>query len=272
MSWEDPFFFTIIDLEKFIENKYATILNIKNSSQSLSVIEEELNQIIEEGGIQKIAELMFDSMNEEFEIPKYYQFIEAFEFYSKKSKEKYIAQTVGHNMIFQVNNDFFEMHTYEGKIAELKHFIETKSYDEIYTQTNEHIWGEIYIDAGIEKEKFIPLMLSEWESFWEELYYRIKNEIGHTNHLDKLRDRSWRELNTFINLYNDSGNIIELAYDFDEMRLYPMAVITMMNIFNADVCYDEYCEYEFDSSDEWKSICVDENLLSPIFYIKPYDK
>jgi hypothetical protein len=51
-----------------------------------------------------------------------------------------------------------------------------------------------------------------------------------------------------------------------------MAVITMMNIFNAEVCYEEYCEIEFFSSNEWESICLDEDdEKSQIFFIRKLD-
>ena len=125
-------------------------------------------------------------------------------------------------------------------------------------ETNENIWGEIYTDAGIEKSKFIPIMQNEWERYWRKLYKRIEDEIGHTDHLDKSKDKSWRMLKSFIDLYNDTTNIIELAYDFDEMIIYPIAVITMLRIFDPEVCYNEYCELEFDAGDEWESISLDD--------------
>ena len=75
-------------------------------------------------------------------------------------------------------------------------------------------------------------------------------------------------------MYNDAGDIIKLAWELDDSELYPLAVITMMNIFNPDACYQEYCELEFYNSDEWEDICVDEdeegNLNSPILFIRPY--
>lgn len=154
----------------------------------------------------------------------------------------------------------------------MKSFIDNYSYDEIYTQTDEHIWSENYLDAGIEKSSFIPAMHNELEIYWRMLYKRIKEEIGQTEHLDESKEESWRRFKTFIELYNDSGSIIELAYNFDEMVLYPIAVITMMKLFDADVCYDEYCELEFQTGKEWESIWLDdESWDSPIFYVRPYE-
>ena len=115
-------------------------------------------------------------------------------------------------------------------------------------------------------------MQNELERYWRTLYKGIEDEIGQTDHLDKSKEESWRMFRTFIQLYNDSGSIIELAYDFDEMVLYPIAVISMMQIFNADVCYGEYCELEFYAGNEWESICIDdENWDAPTFHIRPYE-
>lgn len=56
------------------------------------------------------------------------------------------------------------------------------------------------------------------------------------------------------------------------MVFYPIAVISMMQIFNTDVCYGEYCELEFDAGKEWESICLDdESWDAPIFHIRPYE-
>ena len=107
-----------------------------------------------------------------------------------------------------------------------------------------------------------------WEEYWDNLYTRIKVQVGKTNHLDKSKERSWRQFQIFSESYNDVGDIIKYAYALDDMDIYPLAVVSMMNIFDADVCYLEYCEYEFETGD-WESICVeDEDDNKPIFHIK----
>jgi predicted RNA-binding protein (virulence factor B family) len=90
----------------------------------------------------------------------------------------------------------------------LTYFINNRSYDEIYTQTNENIWSEIYLDAGIEKEVFVPRMIKEWDLYWHQLYLHIKDKIGITVHLDEIKDKSWRDLQTFIQIYNDTGILL----------------------------------------------------------------
>ena len=73
--------------------------------------------------------------------------------------------------------------------------------------------------------------------------------------------------------YGDSGDAIKLAWEIDDFTLYSLAVITMMQIFDAETCYQEYCEQEFYNGDEWESVSLgdDEDGDGPIFFIKPYD-
>lgn len=56
------------------------------------------------------------------------------------------------------------------------------------------------------------------------------------------------------------------------MDLYCLCVITILEIFDADTCYSEYCESEFEQSEKWESIVLDdENYNGPYFYIKNYE-
>lgn len=163
------------------------------------------------------------------------------------------------------------MDTYEGKTAFLKYVIEDRSYEEVCTMTNENIWSEIYIDAGIEKHVFLPEMLSEWEIYWDSKYQKVKETIGRTDHLDKQKEQSWRQFQVYMECYDNAGDAIDLAYEIDDFTLYPIAVITMMQIFDAETCYQEYCEWEFNSK-EWEYIFLsDDDSDGPMFYIKPYE-
>lgn len=213
--------------------------------------------------------------NKELGVPAYEDFLRAFEKYSGLKREKYKAQPLDESIHFHTEDEVYVMDTYAGLHARLKGYIERKSYDEIFTQTDSWIWGEIYIDAGIEKHKFLPVMLSKWENFWRKKYQRIKQEIGRTEHLDEMKEESWRAMQVFMECYNDAGNIIELAEEIDDMDLYPIAVSAMLNIFDADTCYGEYCEHEFERPDIWESVSLgnddDENWNGPIFFIKSYE-
>lgn len=268
LSWESQYYYSLIRFKKYIHLLFETG---EKSVKSFNKLVSEIKFIINDD-IENVQEFIFNYENKNNDVPKYTDFLKAFEFHSKLARKQYEAQALGNVIHIKTKKGELELSCYQSLTENLKSFIDNYSYDEIYTQTDEHIWSEIYLNAGIEKSMFIPAMHNEVERYWRTLYKRIKEEIGQTKHLDERKEESWRMFRTFIDLYNDSGSIIELAYNFDEMVLYPIAVITMMKIFDADVCYDEYCELEFDIGEKWESIYIDdEGCDAPIFYIRPYE-
>jgi len=262
-TWDSPFFYTFEDLKNWLQNG----LESKNANEILKRIEK-IRMIVTKKGIYGVSEFMFDIENKDHGIPKYSEFVKAFKLYSKKDDIDFKVQAVGHLIYIKTLEMEYIIDTYEGKTKELKWIIQNKSYDEIYTMTDENIWSEIYLDLGIEKEKFIPILLRYWEDYWDDLYNRIKNKTGRTEHLEKLKDISWRQFQMFSDGYKDVVDIIKYAYELGDTTIYPLAVITMMEIFNPEICYEEYCEFEFEF-DEWESIMLDKkNHDSLFFYIK----
>jgi len=118
-------------------------------------------------------------------------------------------------------------------------------------------------------------MLSVWRSYWSDKYQTIKEQVGKTGHLDELKASSWREVQVFMECYDSAGNVVELGEEIDEMELYGIVIHTMFKIFDADTCYEEYCEHEFEQPDIWESIILGDdeghNYDGPIFFIKPYE-
>lgn len=268
LSWESQYYYSLLDFKRYIQSLFETM---DKSDISFNKLVLEIKSIIKDN-IENIQEFTFNYNNRKSDIPKYSDFLKAFEIYSKLSRDQYSAQALDYIIHFKTPKGSFEISTCQSLTEYLKNYIDDYSYCEIYTQTDVHIWSEIYSDTGIEKSKFIPVMQNQLEHYWHTIYKGIKKEIGRTEHLDKNKEESWRKFKTFTDLYDDSKSIIELAYDFDEMVFYPIAVISMMQIFNADVCYDQYCELEFDSNEEWESICLDSECWdAPIFYIRPYE-
>jgi hypothetical protein len=272
---ENEYYFTLIDFKKYLTGKYH---ELKNESQDniMMRLKNEALLFTKEKGIDGIAERMFDYFNKDNALPKYAGFVQAFEKFSGLKKGEYKIETVDPVIHFHTKENTYEIDTYEGLTCSLKSFIEDKSYDEIFTQTNVNIWSEIYIDAGIEKHVFLPELLSQWEEYWNNKYRDIKEKIGKTSHLDELKRQSWRQFQVYMACYDDCGDAIKLAYEIDDIVLYPISVITMMNIFDAETCYGEYCEFEFEGNPDWESISLDDDDdddddNSPIFYIRTYE-
>lgn len=282
-DYNDPYFYTLWSFKSYLGKRYHELKGLEVPSPNvLATLKSEAESFIDGTGIEGIARKMFDDDNKEDGIPTYDQFLQAFEKYSGLERSAYKAQTIDNIIHFHTaEGSVLEIDTYAGLIARLKSFVERRSYDEIYSETNNAIWSEIYLDAGIEKHVFMPKLLREWKNFWDEKYTSIKERVGKTDHLDKTKEHSWRQLQVFMECYDDAGDIIELSMDIDESDLYPMVVVTMLQVFNAEVCYDEYCESEFSSGDDWESISLvddeeesdDEEETdvvqeSPIFFIR----
>lgn len=274
LNWEDPYYYTLWDLKQFVRDKYLS-LKLKEDPNIFENIKHEIESIVEEGGIQKLAGVLFDWDNLGKDIYKYEDFVRAFEQFSGLSKGQYKIRAIGQTIEFITNNEEYVIDTYQGKTWELKTLIENECYSEIYTDTNECIWSEIYLDGGIEKIDFIPKMLEQWERYWDQLYRQVEENVGETSHLDEMKERSWKQFQIFEAGYEDVGDVIRYAWELNDMELYPMAVLTMMNIFNRECCYEEYCECEFYSSTTWQSISLDDNDWDDegkFFYIKERDE
>jgi hypothetical protein len=268
LTEECQYHYSLIDFKNYIQLLFGAA---NKNKLSFNKLETEIKSIIN-GSIENVQEFIFDYNNKDSDVPKYSDFLKAFELHSSIKRSQYEVHALDSIIHFKTKKDIFEISCYQSLTKYLKKYINNLRYDEIYSETNKRIWSEIYLDAGIEKSKFIPVMQGELERYWRTLYKEVKKEIGHTEHLDESKEESWRMFRSFIDLYNDSGDIIDLAYDFDDMVLYPIAVISMMNIFNADVCYGEYCELEFYTSEQWENICLnDEDQDAPFFYIRPYE-
>ncbi|WP_165760436.1 hypothetical protein, partial [Niastella populi] len=267
----DVQYFTLRALKDRLNNKYH-LLKTEGKVNVLTLLKNEAESLMNGNGLEGIARSLFDIENKEKGVPSYDEFIKAFEKYSGLKKGEYKIQTLDELIHFHTEGEVYEMDTYQGLHARLKGYIERKSYEEIYIQTKSWIWRDIYLDAGIKKHKFMPHIWANWESYWITKYQDILELVGKTSHLDEMKASSWRALQVFMECYNDAGDIITLAYEIDDdMRLYPLSVITMLEIFDAETCFDEYCEYEFDQSDEWESVSISDDDDSPIFYIKPED-
>lgn len=258
-TYEDPYHYTLGDFKEYLTKRYHE-LKSEGKDNILDRLKIEAETYIDGSGIEGIARKMFDMENEADGIAKYDLFIEAFEKYSGLKKGEYSTKAVGSSMYFQTKDgESFEMDTYAGLRANLKFYVKNNSLIEIETMTDKAIWSEIYIDEPIEKHVFLPTMLSLWENHWKEEYNDIKKTVGKTDHLDHTKAKSWRQFQVFMECYNSTIDIIGLAYTIDNSEIYPMAVITMLKILNANVCYGEYCEAEFYGKEEWESIDLDED-------------
>lgn len=285
-SHEDPYYYTLLGFKRYLIKRYNE-LKVEELPNVLATLKQEAETFIDGSGIEGIARKLFDDENKDNSVPKYDEFLQAFEKHSGLAKGEYVAQPLDELVLFHTKEgEIYEIDTYEGLTNRIKSYVDRRSYDEIRDMTELHIWSEIYTDAGIKKHKFLPVMLREWEQYWHKTYDKILKEIGKTAHLDAMKEASWRGFQVFMSCYDDTTDVIRLTDDIDDMELYPIAVITMLEIFNADVCYGEYCESEFFGQNDWEKISLDDDEQedtddeendtelyreSPMFFIRPYE-
>lgn len=266
LKWDDVFYYSCLNFEKYINSRYQILVREK-TSKPFTILTKEINQIAR-NGIEKVSEFLFDYNNKNTNISKYAEFIEAYEKHIAHKRVDYIAQALDSTVLFETKDGMFEINTYNGKAGTLKNYIDNRFYDAILLETEEYIWSEIYVDSGIDKAEFIPVLLNEWEIYWDKKY---EGDSPETSHISKIKEQSLRKLNKFCDLYNDVGDIIKLAYDFDPITLYPITVITMMSIFDPESCYLEYCEYEFYGHENWETIDSKiEDVEAETFFIRSY--
>jgi len=254
LSPDDSYFYSLVSFKTYLEERYDT-LRIEGKTDVLDLIKGEVERILEESGIQSIARSMFDNENGHDGIPAYDKFITAFEKFSGLDAEEYEALVIDNTLEFgTAEGDDFQMDTVAGLKSRLRSFVEKRSYVELGTMTSKFLWSKIYNEAGgIEKHILLPEMLLEWEIFWDNEYEELKNTGSDTANFEKAKEKSWRQFQVFMACYSDSVDIIQLAFEIDDMELYPMIVTTMLRIFDAEVCYEEYCEAEF-SGDDWETV------------------
>ncbi|MDR1895629.1 MAG: hypothetical protein LBR10_02430 [Prevotellaceae bacterium] len=268
VDFEDTHYFTLIQFKEYLTKKYYE-LKSEGKDDVLARLKNEALSFTQDAGINGVTEKMFDYFNSEQNFPKYKDFIQAFEKFSKLKENDYKVETIDNIIRFHTKDKIYEMDTDEGLTARLKDFIERRAYDEICTETDRSIWSEIYIDADIEKHVFLPKMFNEWKIYWNTLYKNIRESVGKTDHLNEMKQTSWREFQIFMECYDGHGDAIKLAFEINQDELYPIAVIATMKIFDADTCYTEYCEHEFFGGGKWESVSLDDEDNSPMFFIRP---
>jgi hypothetical protein len=202
--------------------------------------------------------------NQKFGVPKFEEFIQAFEMHIGHGNFK--VDVWEHNALFTVKGKAYLVDTYQGRSALLDRFVETRSYSELYTETESGVWGEICADPGISKAQFLPAMHQQWEIFWNEK----ESRLGNDDHFKKLKEESWRKLQIFNSSYDES-DAIRLAYDIDDVEFIPLAILAMLECYDKETCYFEYCEFTLEEP-EYESVVPnesdDEEQEVNFFYIR----
>lgn len=261
LRMSDPHHHTLISLKKFL-NELSEEMRAHGKSDIPNRIKNTLSDITKADGISGIDRMLFNRKKSEG-VPDYDRFIAAFEKYSKLKRGEYNVEVLDNQIWFHAENICYIGHTSEGLTAELKEMVEKRWYDELY-HSDFSAWNAVLMDGGealgspgIERGKMYPELFREWRIFWAENYREIKESIGKTNHLDALKEDSWRALQIFMECYSESTTPLQDADNLDS-DLCACLILAMLNIYDKDTCYTEYCEFHFE---DWDSEEINGDII-----------
>lgn len=268
-SHDDMYHYVLQNIKEYLKSRYEA-LKANQCPDVLVQLKIEIDTRRGDSGIENIAEKVFNELNRKDNVPEYKLFLQAFEQFSGLEKGEYRARVLGNIIDFHSDDDIiYEMDTYQGMTERLGSFIERRSYDEIQFMTEEQVWSDIFDGIEVEKDVLFPEMLRQWKIYWGEQYQRIYNRIGRTEHMDAMKEDSWRDFQVFMSCYDETDDYISLATRISDSILYPITVLAPMNIFETDTYFREYCNEAF-SGEEWEGIVIDENDKedAPLFFIR----
>lgn len=254
LVWSDPHHHTLINLKKYLV-ELSEEMRAQGKTEIPNRIKNTLSDITKNDGISGIDRILFNKKKSEG-VPDYDNFVEAFEKFSKLKKGQYNVEVLDNQIWFHIQDKCYIGHTYEGLTAELGEMVENRWYDELY-HSDFSAWNEVLIDPGITRGDMYRALFNEWRIFWAEKYKDVKESVGKTDHLDALKEDSWRALQVFMECYAESTTPLQDADDLD-MDLCACLILAMLNVYDKETCYSEYCELYFA---DWDSEDINEDVI-----------
>ncbi|PSG90897.1 Arm DNA-binding domain-containing protein [Aurantibacter aestuarii] len=270
VKWENQYSGALASLKRVLVDKYESIKN-NDPKAKVELLKNEAVNYFGNDGLEGLQRNLWNN-GVGSSVGFYEDFISAIEKFSGFKRNQLKISSYEYSMDFTTPEGiYYEVDTHNGHSLFLKDLVLSHTYDEIYTETWPQLWHQIYIDDGIKKSDFIPQFLHNWEQYWE----HQKLNIASTSNFQKLKEESWNRFAVFMSCYNDSDPF-ELASKMNDIEFIPLCVITMLDIFDIDICLDEYCEYYFTNEIwDWESFDLsdgyeakEDQLSQSIFYFR----
>lgn len=253
----EPYYFMLTNLNNYLITKYLELKSVEPTG-ILAKLKTNIETIIDTSGIGSITPTVKVPSHEA--VPGYTAFLKAFERHTGLSKGDYRAIFNADSVDFQTKKGIvYTLDTYEGLTHRLRTFIKNRSYESIRKLTNVAIWCELFEDIRVEKHCLFSALPDEWELYWK----------AQPAHSDKAKAESRRKLQVFMMNYEATNNCIPLAYEIDAAILFPLVVLSLLNIYIPDSFYTNYCHIQF-SGEEWEGVVTDTNTGSDstLFFCK----
>ena len=259
LVWNSPYEFAISD----ISNDIDRLLNAKLFKSCRQLIND-LKAVASLNGMYGISEYKFNRYNRYLDLAPFEDYVSAFKKFLPDEHQDYVAIPLGHSVHMKNDSTEYIIETWNGKMALLKYYIENNRLDEILVMTHYPSWEEVFMDPGILKEELIPILLSKWEEYWSGQSERGEDALSE---ILEHKAKSWRKFQLFASDYHHINRVLGYAYSLEPEVLYPLAVISMVEFYDDEVCYSEYCEFFF--SNGWTDITLTNTEVdNDFFYIK----
>ncbi|PRY27035.1 hypothetical protein CLV58_13537 [Spirosoma oryzae] len=262
-SYDDPYHHVLLQFKLYLDERYHELIELGVLPVDVLVsLKNEAEEAIKNAGVDGLACKLFDRINQPSNIPAYNQFIQAFEQFSCLKRLDYNVSALTSVVQFSTaGGKVWEIDTHAGLTTRLKEYVEGRLVSEIRAETAKDIWSRIYANRNIEKYVFIPKFVAEWERYWCDEYASLQQMMGEGDHLDQLKQVSWRRVQVFMSCYDNTCDIINLAHQISSEDLYPLVVLTMLALLDSTTCYALYCKFEFTARNGWKLIRLRKNAV-----------
>ncbi len=242
-------------IEYFLRWRHTQIR--KGASGSFKETIEEVQNWLSEYGLKESQARIFDAKNSGNDVPCAADFVAAFQKYTGLRKEQFVVDFWENTVHFETSQFSYELTTWQSHALNLRSWTQSDAIEELYCETLPHIWNEIFVDPGIDKVTLFPVLLWMWHDHWNDL--PRSQAFQGDKRLNARKEDSWRTLDMFRKLYDDAVAPVMLSYELDEDLLYPLVVLSMLDIYDTDTCYSEYCEFELFGEDDWEMIELNED-------------
>ncbi len=261
---DSQYSYTLFSLKRYILERDQA-LKLDDVQKKLDVLREEIENLLGGIGLERLNKVFWNANAERFGFEHYELFIKAIEKHSGFKREQLKVATLGYCLNYSTpDNKTYEILSYSSFKHFLMSILERKSYDEIYTETWPEIWREVF-DDSFDKEKFVLEFYKQWDVFWN----KKREELGHTDHIEKLRLESMTHFNVVINSCTQE-NIFDIVTEVDDMELYSIYIITMLQIYNTEACFEEYAEIFLIASEiwDWTPVFLTDDDKEEGFYVR----
>lgn len=246
VKWDDQYGLTLDRFKGHLE-KMHTEIKKEDKQAKLEELKKTASDYITKEGLEGIQRKFWDDHASDKSYPFYDQFIEAIEGHTGYKRDQLQVSAYDYSMTFTTpEGETFDIENDTSQFDFVDILLKERRYDEIYTMCDFKAWYEVYFGEEILRHNFIPVFLKEWEEFWRSQ----KDQFSDEEWYKENKAKSWNRFQVFMNCY-EPATAYELALNLSDIEFGPLFVLTMIQIFNKDICIQQYLDERYDDVHGW---------------------